>query len=716
MLGARLGCSREPFRISPDSSSLYISSQQSSIYKTLLESVEARSGLLVLLGEAGLGKTGVMLRLYDELRGKGARVAFLRNGAESFRDVATSCARQMEIALPEAEDIPVTVAFTNYLIGAGGLLVILIDEAHGLSGKLLRQLGHLANLEGDQGTLVQIVLSGYPSLQERLRVAGVEATPALYVELEPLSPEEIGSFIHHYLRVAECERDDLFPPESIQRIARYSKGVPRQINALCRNAVVIADLRSEPVITPDMIDEAARDLDLVDKPTRSTIAEAFQPAPAPPARPAAARAESVPERPPPARPGTPVVAPAWRGGQAEPLDVPGRDEAARPPLRRTVWRAMSIAAGLFGIGLLGWTGVVLYHRYLADGGGASHVPAVPRVVVAPPPAVEADGEAATGTIVREPVDPEPASGADSVGQAEQPEEPVTVDPSTVFETLASYARSAYSDLAATMREPAAEGGASEAATLAASGGPDTAEPAVTEAPAQAASGQPPVLEVANVETREDEPAVLPVAIGGDADLENLEVRIAGLPKAAKLSSGRRIPGGWAVDAVELEGLTVTMPEHRSGQFPLKVSLLDAITGETIQSAEIDLRIEPVPDTPQLTVSAADGDQYTAIPIQIFGWLVDHDGSEKLHFYIDGVPAQSTLSAGKRLQNGRWLLTAADLKGLVLTPMQDAPPELELQVGAVSTERGNGAQAVATRTVKIRVFPGEPPAPKKVVKD
>jgi hypothetical protein len=59
----------------------------------------------------------------------------------------------------------------------------------------------------------------------------------------------------------------LFDPESVETIARYSKGIPRLINVICDNALLVAYATSQPKVSAKIIGEVARDLQLIDAPT-----------------------------------------------------------------------------------------------------------------------------------------------------------------------------------------------------------------------------------------------------------------------------------------------------------------------------------------------------------------------------------------------------------------------------------------------------------------
>jgi hypothetical protein len=60
--------------------------------------------------------------------------------------------------------------------------------------------------------------------------------------------------------VAGCDNPDLFDSGAIEKIAFYSKGIPRLVNVICDNALVIAFAASRKNISADVIGEVVRDL------------------------------------------------------------------------------------------------------------------------------------------------------------------------------------------------------------------------------------------------------------------------------------------------------------------------------------------------------------------------------------------------------------------------------------------------------------------------
>jgi len=148
----------------------------------------------------------------------------------------------------------------------------------------------LSNLETDTEKLIQIVLVGQPELEQKLDRASLfqlkQRVVARY-RMRPLQEAEIPAYIETRLKTVQCERQNLFDAVSIGRLARYSGGVPRLINVICDNALLIAYSKGKKSVAAADIDEAARELKLADPSTemRDTpqpdVASASEPRPKP---------------------------------------------------------------------------------------------------------------------------------------------------------------------------------------------------------------------------------------------------------------------------------------------------------------------------------------------------------------------------------------------------------------------------------------------------
>jgi hypothetical protein len=144
-------------------------------------------------------------------------------------------------------------------------VAMLIDEAQNLSVETLENLRLLSNPETDQEKLLQIVLMGQPELEEKLdqpKLRQLKQRVAVQCRLGPLEDDEVGPYIDFRLRTAGYKGRGLFHRDAVRQIASYSKGIPRLMNIICDNALLIAYAESRKIVPVDIIKQVARDLRL----------------------------------------------------------------------------------------------------------------------------------------------------------------------------------------------------------------------------------------------------------------------------------------------------------------------------------------------------------------------------------------------------------------------------------------------------------------------
>jgi general secretion pathway protein A len=142
--------------------------------------------------------------------------------------------------------------------------VVVVDEAQNLSWELLEEIRLLTNLESSSEKLLQIVLSGQPELEEKLRHPSVRQLRQrifLWCRTQPLTAEQTGEYIAERLRIAGTT-NAIFSPEAIQLVFTYSRGIPRTINLICEHSLILGYVEQIPVIPASLIAHVAADLEL----------------------------------------------------------------------------------------------------------------------------------------------------------------------------------------------------------------------------------------------------------------------------------------------------------------------------------------------------------------------------------------------------------------------------------------------------------------------
>ena len=143
--------------------------------------------------------------------------------------------------------------------------VLIIDEAHGLSPNVLEEIRLLANIETNTDKLLQIVLCGQPELKGILNHPGLRQLKqriSLRCGIEPLSNFEVNKYIRFRLKVAGAERVDLFEDDALELISTVSVGIPRVINNICDNALLLGYATGQARVSRALIAEVIDILDL----------------------------------------------------------------------------------------------------------------------------------------------------------------------------------------------------------------------------------------------------------------------------------------------------------------------------------------------------------------------------------------------------------------------------------------------------------------------
>jgi general secretion pathway protein A len=265
MYEQHFGFRESPFSITPDPRFFYANSVYLEAYANLRYGIEAKKGFIAVTGEVGTGKTTLLRKLMLSLD-KTIQTVLVFNTDVTFNELLRVISRELGLQTAGKDRLSMIEALNDYLIEQlehGRTVCMLIDEVQNLSDESLEGLRLLSNLETDRQKLLQIVLMGQPELQAKLdqsHLRQLKQRIAIRSELARLRDDEISSYINFRIRVAGCENPELFHSDAVEKIAFYSKGIPRLINVICDNALVIAFAGSENYVSPEVIGEVVRDL------------------------------------------------------------------------------------------------------------------------------------------------------------------------------------------------------------------------------------------------------------------------------------------------------------------------------------------------------------------------------------------------------------------------------------------------------------------------
>jgi type II secretory pathway predicted ATPase ExeA len=175
---------------------------------------------------------------------------------------------ELGVETPDQDFVRLHEQFNKMLLQesrAGRRFIVVIDEAQNLDASVLETVRLLSDFETPQAKLLQIILAGQPELADKLassHLAQLRQRVSLLNHLVPLSVEESGRYIAHRLRVAGYCGEPLFAPQALKALARFTEGVPRNINNCCFNALSLGFALGQKVVDLAMVEEVIQDLDI----------------------------------------------------------------------------------------------------------------------------------------------------------------------------------------------------------------------------------------------------------------------------------------------------------------------------------------------------------------------------------------------------------------------------------------------------------------------
>jgi general secretion pathway protein A len=137
--------------------------------------------------------------------------------------------------------------------------VLVVDEAQNLKNSVLETVRMLSNFETHHTKLLQIVLAGQPKLAAKLaqpQLSQLRQRIAVLSHLEPFTAAETARYVDHRLKVAGYCGKPLFEPSAVSLIAQRSQGIPRNINNVCYNSLLLAYVRGDATVTEGLVRRA----------------------------------------------------------------------------------------------------------------------------------------------------------------------------------------------------------------------------------------------------------------------------------------------------------------------------------------------------------------------------------------------------------------------------------------------------------------------------
>ena len=275
-LVGHFGLRENPFGVTPDPRFLFLSQTHREALASLVNGIDCDFGFQILVAQPGMGKTTLLFNFLERFRAT-AHTAFLFQPQPNPIELLQSVLLELGTSSEETSMRKLSEQLNQVLTRSAQerkRVIVVLDEAQNLDFSVLEALRQLSNFETASSKLMQIVLAGQPQLAKRLALPEQEQLMqriSAFGRLSPLALTETQAYINHRLATAGYQGPHLFTQGAIRAIWDHSRGVPRNINKLCFNAMLLAFAEHAKSIDTRIVEEAARDLNL-----NSVLADVYQ--------------------------------------------------------------------------------------------------------------------------------------------------------------------------------------------------------------------------------------------------------------------------------------------------------------------------------------------------------------------------------------------------------------------------------------------------------
>lgn len=257
-----------PFQLSPNSRKFVPTQVHGAALSQLLFGIESHTGLMLLTGEPGTGKSTILHCMLEVLQRGEYSTAYVFHTLLSSTDVLRIILDDFGISCPSNEKRDLLSALWSWLIRRRQVRdcpVVIIDEAQALADRTLDDLRMLLNFEVSGTNPMQLVLAGQPELETKLRrprLQQLRQRVMCHCRLANLSFDDTVSYIRARLTQAGASDIEIFTPESLKEIHQHANGNPRMIHSICEYALLSAYASGRQSVSGTDIQQAAREFGL----------------------------------------------------------------------------------------------------------------------------------------------------------------------------------------------------------------------------------------------------------------------------------------------------------------------------------------------------------------------------------------------------------------------------------------------------------------------
>lgn len=272
MYEASFGLVKRPFAPAPRGDCYYPAATIEAARQTLVRCIQRAEGAAMVVGPTGTGKTLLCLLLAEHFRNALDVVYLSSGGLRNRRSLLQGILHGLGKPYRGMDEGELRIVLADYLTGLGPAsagMLLLIDEAHTLPMGCLNELRMLTNVAVDGQPRTRLVLAGASLLEDRLahpKLDSFSQRLAARCYLEAMTRQETQAYIEAQVGRDAARASAAFAPEACQAVYQATGGVPRLVNQVCDQALVLAAGAGQTKIDAARVQEAWANLQQLPSP------------------------------------------------------------------------------------------------------------------------------------------------------------------------------------------------------------------------------------------------------------------------------------------------------------------------------------------------------------------------------------------------------------------------------------------------------------------
>jgi general secretion pathway protein A len=251
-----LGLARRPFTPAPDPAFHFNSGSHGTAIEQLLGRLSGRKGLALVFGDVGNGKTILSRRLFELVDPAIFDTCLIFNPVATESEFIAEVIQKLHFQLTSPEEpwegLQTLRAHIKARSLQGKKTLIAVDEAQAFSDKMLHFFAQLISPVPDGDSFfLHLVLFAQQEIVKRIldpTMQSVKEAISLTCYLQPLTPDETGSYVTHRLAKAGSDGTVRFTRDAIAILHEASQGCPRVLNTLCDRSTLVLFNKQKKVV------------------------------------------------------------------------------------------------------------------------------------------------------------------------------------------------------------------------------------------------------------------------------------------------------------------------------------------------------------------------------------------------------------------------------------------------------------------------------------